>query len=93
MQAQNSGFVGIFLIQTLFLLLYVLFVRYDRALLPLDENADLDDVNLQHRANYPRKFCHFIDVERDYTAEMVALIFTQFMSAYVWHRKSALCAV
>lgn len=89
MQTQNSGFVGIFIIQTVFLLLYVLFVRYDRALLPLDENADLDDINLQHRANYPRKFCHFIDVERG----MVALIFTQFMSAYVWYPKSTLCAV
>lgn len=62
MQTTNSGFVGIFMLQLLFLLLFVLFVRYDSGLLPLDENAtanELDSIELQHKANYPRKFCVF----------------------------------
>lgn len=59
MQTANAGFVGIFILQLMFLLLYVLFVRYDKELLPLDENAsavDLDEIALEHKANYPRKF-------------------------------------
>lgn len=59
MQTTNAGYAGILIIQMTFLLLYVLFVRYDSGLLPLEENAsavDLDDIELQHKANYPRKF-------------------------------------
>lgn len=57
--AAYSGFIGIFLIQVTFLLVYGIFVRYDFEMLPTDGNAtaeQLSSIERQHKVSYPRKF-------------------------------------
>lgn len=60
--SEMGGFIGIFIIQVTFLIIYGIFVRYDYEMLPIDSNAtieELSSIQQQHKVSYPRK-CIYI---------------------------------
>lgn len=59
--SEVSGFIGIFIIQVTFVLIFGIFVRYDDEMLPMDSSGNssseqFSSIQQQHRVSYPRKF-------------------------------------
>lgn len=54
-----SGFIGVLIIQFIFMIIYAIFVRYDFALLPDATNATKAEqisISAERKLSYPRKY-------------------------------------
>lgn len=54
-----SGFISLFIVQIIFLVLYWVYVRYDVEALPKDETAEGNGLKEEHVSKYPREYYHW----------------------------------
>lgn len=67
--SQVSGFIGILILQVIFIIVFGIFVRYDDGLLPRDNVVEVQSSERENEqtASYPRKYIfHWVQMNHSF---------------------------